>query len=172
LDSEKRRTGRPRTREEPRLGNYVGFKSDGVLSQRLKSAAELSEDSLSGETKRRLVLSFDYEDAFEQAMILAFGPDNAHFVYLLAVVVNAFAPQGQWRDDPTIGRSIARGYARLFERLGAPGNGALIDDIKNPEDRVVDKLLDELGHVSRYGMPPLRSPGAATRTCTSREHAC
>src|SRR5438067_1401563 len=82
-----RRVGRPRTRTEG-PGDYVGFRAPRELKERLEAAATRSGRSLSTEAQIRLEKSFEKQDLLTGALELAYGPQLAGIVFLIAEMMS------------------------------------------------------------------------------------
>ena len=85
----KKRVGRPRSAEQARAGEYVGFRAPKELKDRLEHAAAAANRSLSTEAQVRLEHSFVREEHFGEALSVAYGEGVAALLLIIGDVINA-----------------------------------------------------------------------------------
>ena len=92
-------------------------------------------------------MTFQAEDALDQAMVLGYGADNGPLLHLIGEIMRILAPRGEWLDDHATSISVALGLNRLLQRLGTPDHYDITeyDIARNDPRRRVDELLFDLG---------------------------
>jgi hypothetical protein len=131
-----RRTGRPTTAAKEGKKATLGILASANLKRRLQEAAEVNGRSLSAEAEFRLERSFQEQDLLDQVLTLAFRPQTAGLLRVLAqtigeTVIMASRPSAavrpeDWLSDPAVFASVKAAVARVFDRLRPAGDGVQV----------------------------------------------
>ncbi|SRR6266851_1790076 len=120
----------------------LSIRTTSGIKAALAAEAEGQGGNLSEEAERRIVASLESDKSLDQAMVLAYGPDNAGLLCLIGEVLRIVTPHGEWLDNDAGFDAAAGGIVRVLRRLRAPGDGTTAES--GPDARV-DALLWDLG---------------------------
>ena len=126
-----KRRGRPPSKGDESMGDYVGFRSPRDLKKKLESAAAAAGRSLSTEAQMRLDLSFRDLDAFDKAIELSHGRQIAGVLMLLGRVMRDAGAHGahlstgtidgNWLADPFAFDQVAKAVTTALEAFRPAG---------------------------------------------------
>jgi hypothetical protein len=151
-ESERRRTGRPKTRIKEKPGSYVGCRVPDSLKTELENAAMAAGRSLSTETQVRLAESFQRDAALADGQRLGleifYGPKGAELMALLGQLVAA-GPRtfgSDWTNNPTGFALIEKRIAHALAQLRPKGDpGAMPNEqVYGPIDRLVEVAAQKI----------------------------
>ncbi len=77
----------------------LSIRTTSGIKAALAAEAEGQGGNLSEEAERRIVASLESDKSLDQAMVLAYGPDNAGLLCLIGEVLRIVTPHGEWLDN-------------------------------------------------------------------------